>query len=291
MSYSPRTGLIYLPVQEQSGAYASDPDFKFQPGKNNIGLNRAGASNLYDEPGAPPRGNIKSYLQAWDPVAGKEVWRVPNAVYGSTGTMVTASDIVFSGNYNGEFVAYDAKTGARLWGAPTQAMVVAAPSTYTIDGEQYVAILVGSRGLPQGVEQTNPDSRTNARILVFKLNGTAKLPDTPVANQSTILAVLDPPPLLAPASDVMSGEQLYGTNCSLCHGEGVIADKSAPDLRFTRLLRNQDGWDNVVIKGAREENGMPKFAELPADDAHKIMAYVIARSNEAKNERDVTGGH
>ena len=62
----------------------------------------------------------------------------------------TSGNLIFSGNHNGQFAAYDSRTGKELWAAPTQARVVAAPSTYTVDGQQQVAILVGARGLPPG---------------------------------------------------------------------------------------------------------------------------------------------
>jgi len=88
MAFSPRTGLVYLPVTETSAGFISlDPaTFKLSSG-GNIGVrsNSDEITRLFDEPGAPPRGTTKSYLQAWDPVAQREIWRAPNKVFGASG--------------------------------------------------------------------------------------------------------------------------------------------------------------------------------------------------------------
>ena len=133
MSFSPRTGLVYIPVTENNAGWEQLPADKFKVNPRTYNTGTIGASDgitkLYAQPGMPKRGNVKSYLQAWDPVAQKEVWRVDNTEYGASGTLATASDLVFSGDHSGFFSAYDAKTGKKLWSAPTQAKIVAAPST------------------------------------------------------------------------------------------------------------------------------------------------------------------
>jgi alcohol dehydrogenase (cytochrome c)/quinohemoprotein ethanol dehydrogenase len=238
---------------------------------------------LFAAPGAIKRGNISSWLEAYDPVAQKVVWKIPNAVYGSSGTMVTASDILFSGNHTGQFAAYDAKTGDKLWSAPTQAKVVAAPSTYSIDGEQYVAVLVGARGLPDGVERTNPTSANNSRILVFKLGGTATLPTKTIIAASTTSRTLNPPLLTGSNEQVLDGQGVYARTCAVCHGANAVADKTAPDLRYTTLLSSQRDWDDVLIRGTRAEKGMASFKNQLADqDSENLRHYIISRANQDK---------
>ena len=83
---------------------------------------------------------------AWDPVAQKEVWRAQFDHPWNGGTLATAGNLVFQGNSQGEFTAYRATNGQKLWSAPTQAGVLAAPVTYEVGGEQYVAIEVGWGG-------------------------------------------------------------------------------------------------------------------------------------------------
>jgi alcohol dehydrogenase (cytochrome c)/quinohemoprotein ethanol dehydrogenase len=190
---------------------------------------------------------------------------------------------LFSGNHTGEFAAYDARTGEKLWAAPTQAKVVAAPSTYTIDGEQYVAVLVGARALPNGVDRTNPTSANNSRILVYKQGGTAHLPTKVVNIVSTTSRTLNPPLLTGTNEQVLDGQGVYARTCAVCHGADAIADKTAPDLRYTTLLNSQRDWDDVVIRGSRATNGMASFKNQLADqDSENLRQYIISRANQDK---------
>jgi mono/diheme cytochrome c family protein len=310
MSFSPRTGLVYIPITESVAGYTTADNFEYKPNANNVGLNNGSASvtALFNQPGAPKRGNNKSYIQAWDPATGKEAWRYDNKVYGASGTMVTAADIVFSGNHDGEFAAYDARNGKRLWATKTQARTVAAPSTYTIDGEQYVAILVGARGLPEGQVQTNFMSNTNARILVYKLGGTAALPTAAVGAQAAATPAANPAPGRGPApvavasagrlnpplftgsnEDYLDGEVAFGKNCSICHGDEAVADKGAPDLRYAAALNSLTDWTAIVIGGAKANGGMPAFRALTPEAAATIRHYVIRRANFLKDERTRAG--
>ena len=126
---------------------------------------------------------LKGHLVAWDPVAQKEVWRAQFEHPWNGGTLVTAGNLVFHGNSMGEFVAYRATNGQKLWSAPTQAGVMAAPISYEIDGEQYVAIEVGwggAFGLAAGELARDAHLAANIpRVLVFKIGGAAKLPELP----------------------------------------------------------------------------------------------------------------
>jgi quinohemoprotein ethanol dehydrogenase len=286
MSFSPRTGLVYIPVTESStGFQSADPKtFQIKDRVYNTGTVSFSdkITTLYGQPGALPRGNIRSYLEAYDPVRQKEVWRAPDKDYGAHGVMVTASDVVFSGDWSGNFNAFDARSGKKLWSAPTQADVVAAPSTYTIKGVQYVALLVGARGLPPGQARTNPLSANNSRILVFKLNATATLPQTPITG-SVAGRVLDPPLLTGTNEQVIDGEGAYGRFCAGCHGAGGTADKSIPDLRYSPALRNVTNWNSIVLEGARADKGMVSFKKVLAEgQSEAIYHYIVSQANKAK---------
>jgi PQQ-dependent dehydrogenase (methanol/ethanol family) len=292
MSYSPRTGLVYIPVTESSTGFQSAKADGFKVTSRTYNTGTVSFSDkiteLYGKPGAPARGNIKSYLQAYDPVTQKEVWRVDDKVYGSSGTMVTASDIVFRGNWSGEFVAYDARSGKKLWSAPTQADVVAAPSTYTIGKDQYVAILVGARGLPPGQARTVAVSANNSRILVFKLNATAQLPTTPIQG-SAAPRTLNPPLLTGTNEQVIDGEGAYGRFCAGCHGGGGVADKSIPDLRYSEVLGRLNGWNNIVVGGARADKGMASFGKVLAEgQSEAIYHYIVSQANKAKASQEAS---
>jgi quinohemoprotein ethanol dehydrogenase len=85
------------------------------------------------------------------------------------GPLSTASDLVFVGMFDGNFLALDAVTGKELWRFQTGAAISAGAITYAIDGEQYVAIFSGGTGIPYGNSVTEGDS-----LWAFKLGGTYK---------------------------------------------------------------------------------------------------------------------
>ncbi|MFI4966656.1 MAG: PQQ-dependent dehydrogenase, methanol/ethanol family [Caulobacterales bacterium] len=287
MAFSPRTGLVYIPVTESSTGFQSAPAKGFAVKERVYNTGTVSFSDkitsLYGQPGARPRGNIRSYLLAWDPVAQKEAWRAPDKDYGAHGAMVTAGDLVFSGDWSGRFSAYDARTGAKLWSAPVQADVVAAPSTYTVGGVQYVALLVGARGLPPGQARTSAVSANNSRLLVFKLGGTVQLPTAPVAGVAVSPRRLDPPLLTGTNEQVIDGQSAYGRYCSGCHGSGGVADKSIPDLRYSPVLKDLSAWNAIVLEGARKDKGMVSFKSVLADgQAEAIFHYIISQANKDK---------
>ena len=286
MAYSPRTGLVYIPVTESSTGFQSAAAKDFVPKDRVYNTGTLSFSDpitaLYARPGAPGRGNIRSYLQAYDPVAQKEVWRAPDKDYGAHGAMVTASDLVFSGDWSGRFSAFDARTGAKLWSTPVQADVVAAPSTYTIKGVQYVALLVGARGLPPGQVRTNPLSANNSRLVVYKLGASGELPQTAISG-SVVGKVLDPPLLTGTNEQVIDGEGAYGRYCAGCHGGGGAADKSIPDLRYSPTIGALRTWNSIVLDGARADKGMASFKKVLADgQSEAIYHYIVSQANKAK---------
>ena len=285
MAFSPKTGLVYLPVTVSNAVYAPAKDFKINLNGWNTGTDFAAAQDLYRQPGAPKvAGAVESYILAFDPVRMKEMWRVPNTVYGSSGLLATAGGLVFSGNQAGEFAAYDAKTGAKLWSAPAGARVVAAPAAFTIDGQEAIALLVGARGLPPEQQRTSTASANNSRLLVFKLGGRATLPTKIVTSEAGGLGI-DPPLSTASNETVAAGEQAYLKNCSGCHGRTAVPQMGSigPDLRATALLHDDDQFKHAVLDGNRAQRGMPGFKAVLRDgEADAILAYLIKRANDAK---------
>ena len=285
MAFSPLTGLVYLPVTVSNAIYAPAKNFKVNPKGWNTGTDFAAGRDLYKAPGAPKPGEIESYILAWDPVAQKEVWRAPNTAYGATGVVATAGGLVFSGNHAGEFAAYDARTGKRLWSAPAGARVVAAPAAYAIDGKQYIAVLVGARGLPKGQPRTSPTSGNNSRLLVFALGGKAALPEAVAAGATAAAKAFDPPLSTAAPETIAAGAQAYAAQCAACHGANGVAGQGAiaPDLRYSALLRDVASFRRIVIDGERAARGMPGFAKtLSPRDSDAILAYAVKRANDAK---------
>ena len=169
MSYSPETGLVYIPTMEISYPFVMTHEDDNPMGQK-LSISFAGSAAMLKNPKAL-RVN-KGYLQAWDPVNQKEVWRVSAGAGRSGGALSTAGGLVFSGNTEKEeFAAYRADTGERLWGEAAQTGVMAGPATFEVDGEQYVAVVAGFR------QTGNYWAPNYSRLLVYKLGGTAKLPN------------------------------------------------------------------------------------------------------------------
>jgi PQQ-dependent dehydrogenase (methanol/ethanol family) len=149
-SFSPRTGLIYVPHENM----CMDEE-GLQP--NYIaGTPYIGADVRYY---AGPGGN-QGELMAWDPIAGKKVWTIPDKYPTWSGTVVTAGDLVFYGTLDGWFKAVDARTGKVLWQFKTGSGIVGQPITYRgPDGKQYIAILSGVGGWPGAIVSANLDTR------------------------------------------------------------------------------------------------------------------------------------
>jgi len=146
-----------------------------------------------------------------------------------------------------------------------------------------VALLVGARGLPTGVERTSAVSANNSRLLVYKLGGAVALPTATFVAPSTIGRTLNPPLLTATNEQVIDGQASYARVCSGCHGDNAVSVKSIPDLRYTTLLHDANAWNEVVLAGVRREKGMVSFRGQLADgEAEAIMAYVISRANQDK---------
>lgn len=290
MAFSPLTGLVYIPVQVSNTVYAPDKNFKLNMNGWNTGTDFGSGYELYDRPGAPKPGEIESYILAWDPVRMKEVWRAKNTVYGSSGVLVTAGNLVFSGNHAGQLAAYDAATGKKIWAQSVGARVVAAPAAFNVDGHEQIALLVGARGLPPGQKRTSSQSGNNSRMLVFALGGNAVLPTQAVAADVGSASRIDPPLLTAGNETVAAGEQVFFRTCTICHGAAAVAGEGAiaPDLRFSPFLRQSDEFKHVVLDGQRAQRGMPAFkGVLTAADADAVQAYLIKRANDEKAAQDL----
>ncbi len=280
MSYSPKTGLVYLPIHGTPFIFGQPKDFKPNAMATNVGADFAGNAAL------DPKwvlDNTYGRLIAWDPVNQKEVWRVERAGQANGGALATAGGLVFQGTGSGQFTALDATSGKELWTSPTRTGVIAAPMSYAIDGEQYVAIMVGtgsSWALIGGDTNMKGFVLPNvSRLLVYKLGGNLQLPEAPAMQRPPI----NPPAATAPASLVARGAGIYDTWCSSCHGAGVIGVGLLPDLRRTPYLHSAEEWEKVVIGGSRAANGMASFANvMTAEDAKAVLAFVTLRANQDK---------
>lgn len=277
MAFSPQTGLAYFPAYQSAFVYALQPDWKPQPRRSNSGWGGFGGEVGKRRAEMQAEGNKieGAWLQAWDPVNQREAWRVPLPRHGNGGVFVTASDLVFEGTTKQTYAAFDARTGKTLWEFPTQSAPVAGGITYLLDGVQYVAVNAGWGGgaaqQEQGAGIELP--RAKARLLVFRLGGTAQLP--PLAARE---AVSPPPMLRASEAQVAQGAQLYAQTCAVCHGQNAIG--GVKDLRHM-TAETRAKFSDIVLRGIYLEKGMGNFSDLlNADQVASINAYLVARANE-----------
>ena len=280
MSFSPKTGLIYIPGQEMSGAFATDDRFAYTPGQWNTAEDtRLNSLPLDPKARAAMKNSMRGELIAWDPVAQKEVWRAAHTDPWNGGTLATAGNLVFQGTANGHFNAFDATTGKALWTAETYTATLAGPMTYTVDGEQYVAVGAGFGSayyLAAGFAVDKLGNPDNGRVVVYKLGGTASLPKPNL----TKIAMPKPPAAVASAEIAAAGHAKFNRYCLICHGYNAISGGVIPDLRYSGLIGSAAGFKDVVIGGARKDAGMVSFAKVLSDaDAEAIRAYVITEAN------------
>ncbi|MCP5055951.1 MAG: PQQ-dependent dehydrogenase, methanol/ethanol family [bacterium] len=274
MSYSPRTGFVYVPAVEYGYRYLHDPEFAYKPVKYNTGedIDRLASSmEGYEEVALATCSPTR--LLAWDPVAARKVWEVRRRTALPAGVLATAGSLVFQGGEQGRLAAYDARTGVRLWASEPGTRIMAPPISYAAGGEQYVAVVAGAGGSAGGhfirIEDTN-----EGRILAWKLGGDQKRPAASPRRPGKVRA----PQVALSQDEIARGRGIYHQYCFACHGVGVKASGLYPDLRFA-TPEVHDRWTDIVLGGVRQAKGMASFADaLSISDAEAVHAYVIERS-------------
>jgi quinohemoprotein ethanol dehydrogenase len=277
MAYSPKTGLVYIPVTETYMSYALAENY--DPARGGLGTSFFGNDEKRREHARYADEHSGGWLVAIDPRTQKERWRTPKEQKGSGGVLVTAGNLVFQGNIGTTFAAYRADTGEKMWEMPVQQVPIAAPITYMVDGVQYIAVNAGWGGGLAHVERSQYSELFlgQPRLLVFRLGGTAKLPPPPP--ESFAVPELSPPPrLTADAATVARGERLYADNCALCHG--AAARGGVKDLRHMSPATHGEFLD-IVLGGKLARSGMASFADIVSpEEADAIHHYLIARANQ-----------
>jgi quinohemoprotein ethanol dehydrogenase len=274
MSYSPRTGLVYIPVMEGIYMFEGDPDFKFRKGVANTGENFAAVAESTENYAAAKNAVCGlTRLVAWDPQRGEKAWEILHEGGVPGATLVTAGDLVFKGNGGGALSAYDAETGSELWHAHTGIDVMAPPSTYELDGEQYVVALAGTGGTHGGHVATF-DHDNAGRVLAFKLDARTPMPAVGKRPPRSVSV----PRLDVSPEVVAQGRVAYSNNCTFCHGIGANGSGLVPDLRYASK-KTHDQWDDIVRGGIRQTKGMASFADVVSvEESRAIQAYILDRA-------------
>jgi PQQ-dependent dehydrogenase (methanol/ethanol family) len=280
MSYNAQAGLVYVPTTDRR----DDAKGKVESGESGAGL--------------------QGRLIGWDPVKQSARWSVVEQIATNGGVLSTAGNLVFQGQGTGEFAAYAADNGNKVWSIKTGSAIESVPVTFSVKGEQYVVTAVGwgsgSRLFAPARTMVTPESaRGPVRLLAFKLGAATTYTPPPIV----IPPVPEPPKLTASKETIQKGAKLYQRFvCDGCHSpntDGSLAwvlDGAIPDLRYMPADVHKD-WYAIVLGGSHWDKGMPGFADPPkfafphakmtVQDADAIHAYVIAQSWKAyKGEQD-----
>ena len=135
-AYNPITGFLYIPANENLCGTSVGVDVEYRAGRAFMGAE----TSMTLAPGADHIGE----LQAWDLNAGERVWTQEFDSQNWGPVLTTGGGLVFAGGTSDRyFRAFDARTGEVLWQQRTNSGIIGVPSTYMVDGVQYVAVQSG----------------------------------------------------------------------------------------------------------------------------------------------------
>jgi mono/diheme cytochrome c family protein len=231
-------------------------------------------------------------LVAWDPVQQSARWSVMRRFPTNGGVLSTAGNLVFQGEGAGEFAAFSADKGQKLWSVKTGSAIDSVPVSFTVHGEQYVVIPVGLGSAsrlfgPVSAMATPQTKRGPSRLLAFKIGATTPFPTPP----DVVPPVPKPPAQTANAEEIAHGEKVFGKfMCEDCHspnadGTGAwVVNGTIPDLRYMPADVH-DQFVGIVFGGSHRENGMPGFGagagfplvdtKMTVEEANALHAYLI----------------
>tara|TARA_Y100000816_G_C26106948_1_gene588598 strand:- start:2578 stop:4800 length:2223 start_codon:yes stop_codon:yes gene_type:complete len=290
MSYSKKTGYIYIPVQTIPAYFSGQKEVSYKVNRWNTGVNlnesRSPASWVAAK--ASLDALVYGELVAWDPIKQERAWTVRHPKPSNGGTLSTAGDLVFQGTWDGAFAAYDALSGDQLWQYQSDSAILAGPITYELDGEQYVAVTQGSGGVVMLTigEEIRKNFVNQNRLLVFK-RGDFNLERLTANNTMASLESVKFEHDLDIAR-VKNGEYLYHNNCASCHGLDAKSNYVVPDLRYMSE-ETHDNFATIVLGGSLTHKGMIGFYEtLSLDDVGMIHDYLRDEQTSVAEKLEMT---
>ena len=296
MSYSPDTGLVYIPaIHGASIVFDATKGHVYRPKQANAGNMIFFGDSLLDDPAKfPPNlrpvveaaqksGEAKSVaiLKAWDPVTSKVVWEhETSGWWDRAGVLSTAGGLVFQGTDTGHFLVFNDKTGEILKDIDVGTAIMAGPMSYAIDGKQYIAVMAawgGGGWFAPHATSAAVKYGNEGRIVAFALDG-GPVPIPPELGPEPPM----PKPRVttqASAEEIQKGAQLFGRTCAFCHANQ--AHGLTPDLRRMTEDTHKE-FKDIVLKGARRFSGMPQWDDVLSDsDVDAVHAYLIAQAWKA----------
>lgn len=290
MSYSPITGLVYVPTTDQRSSLKP-----VAPGEEQAALGEGASAAAFD-----------GRLIAWDPVNGSVRWSVEQPIAVNSSTLSTAGNLVFQGEGTGEFSAYAADSGKKLWSIKTGSAIDATPVSFSAGGQQYILVPVGwgsaSRIFGPASMMATPESKRGpSRLLAFRLGAKTPFPYPP----NEIPRVPKPPEQTYTKEMVAQGKVLYERHlCSGCHSPGLdgsgawTVNGAIPDLRYAPPRVHKE-WHAIVLAGTHRDAGMlgfgvdlqfPNIKKLTVQEDDAIHAYVLDGSWKAYNQQQNASG-
>jgi quinohemoprotein ethanol dehydrogenase len=298
MSYSPKTGLVYIPTIHVGALFLrpGPPELtQYHPGRMNTNAIVAFSFQLANPATLPPAFKpladpaflktqpdvtASAALKAWDPINHKFLWSVPNSSFmDHGGVLSTGGGLVVQGGLDGFVRVFRDTDGKLLKQIEVGTPIIAAPATYTVNGVQYIAVTAGSGGggwnswLPQNIAYRKGNAN---RILAFRLDG-GPVPVPP--DQPAPGPIPTPPPQTGTAADITAGGATFAVNCAGCHTNTWPAP--LPDLRRTTAATHAV-FKDIVLKGALQPAGMPRFDDVLSEhEVEQLQAYVLSLAHAA----------
>ena len=230
----------------------------------------------------PKRQNGTGILTSVDVDTGKLLWRRALPYPAEGGVLITASGLAFTSDVGGNIYAFDAATGHQYWKDDTGSAVLGPISAYSLNGSEYLAVVVGRAGNQQ---TPNLPTSQGSRVIAYRIGDAS-----PVVNGSTGQVALANAPngaggeSEAPSKStgsapytqqqVAQGSDLYSKECAVCHGAN-LQGVSAPALTgpgFARSHLNASQLRVVVTQT------MPLTAPgaLKPDEYAAVMAFLLS---------------
>jgi quinohemoprotein ethanol dehydrogenase len=288
MSFSEATGFVYIPVIEAPMVYIDTTRLRAGLIEGNFNVTGVMPED-YDPQGLsslfgflPPLQQLagkmakpaqsRGVLRAFDPIAGRVVWEQTGSSIWDGGVLSTAGNLVIRGDAAGRLNVYAANSGKLLKQLDVGTSIMAAPATYMVGGEQYVALMAGYGGgilfMPFPRDSAAQRRGNAGRIVAFKLGGG----EIPKPKLLSAIPFPQPPPREGSPPQIAAGEVLYNRFCARCH---VFGEALLPDLRRLSAPTHQLFYE-IVLNGAYRGKGMARWDDvLTHADAEAIHAYLI----------------
>jgi len=289
MAWNPENKIVYIPsIEGGAMIYDNTDGHVYRPKQGNNGnsilfgdmmtmnpdLMQDPIRSFLDDVQDAGKAESRAALKAFDPATGTTVWEVENeGWWDRAGVLSTAGGLVFQGTDSGFMRVYHEDTGELLHELFIGSSIIAAPISYMVEGEQYIAFLTGWGG--GGWFAPHPTSAVirygnQGRIIALKLGGES----IPVPDLVSDIAPIPEPPVQNTASPeiIAQGQQLFSRSCAICHANTDYG--LTPDLRRMDAATHE-GFLGIVLYGARRYQGMPKWDDvLDENQASAIHAYL-----------------